>query len=398
MSEQHEPSHVGVLEGVKVIELTMWIAGPSAGGLLADWGADVIKVEPPTGDPQRNILGALGYGDLPVPGFALDNRGKRSIALDLNSEAGLAAMEALHASADVFLTNMRPNSLATIGMAPEQVHERHPGLVVTSITGYGLDGPDAGLPGYDIGAFWARTGIARDFVPRNAAPLGVRGGLGDHFTGLSACAGTLAALIERGRTGQGRIVESSLMRTGAWAIGHQIVVQDQFGRLESAKPREIAPTPLVNCYEAGDGAWFWLIGVEADRHFPGVVAAIDRPELLDDERFGDSKLRRKNSAALIAEFDEAFKSQPMSYWKERFAAHDVWYAPAQTMPEVLEDPQMHAAGAFVQVANREGEPYRSVNGPITFRGNQLTTTKPSPAVGEHTEEVLKVVGIDPGTV
>lgn len=393
MSEQQAPSEIGVLNGIRVVELTMWIAGPSAGGLLADWGADVIKVEPPTGDPQRNILGALGYGDLPVPGFALDNRGKRSVALDLNSDEGRAAMEALLASADVYLTNMRPKSLEAIGLSPQQVHERHPNLVVTTITGYGLDGPDADKPGYDIGAFWARTGIARDLVPRDAAPVGVRGGLGDHYTGLSATAGLLAALLERGRTGKGRIVETSLLRTGLWAIGHQVVVQETFGRLESAKPREKAPTPMVNSYVSGDGHWFWLIGVEADRHFPGVAAAIERPELVDDERFIGAKTRKSNAAELIAIFDEAFRSQPIEHWKARFAEHDVWWAPAQTMPEVLEDPQIHAAGGFVQVSNPHGDPYRSVNSPITFRGNPLQTTKPSPAVGEHTDEVLREIGV-----
>ncbi len=388
-------NEVQVLAGIRVVELTMWIAGPSAGGLLADWGADVIKIEPPSGDPQRNILGAMGYGDLPVPGFALDNRGKRSVALDLATDYGRTAMEKLLEGADVFLTNMRPKSLAGLGLSPEQVHERHPRLIVTTITGYGLDGPDADLPGYDIGAFWARTGIARDLVPRNAAPVGVRGGLGDHYTGLSATAGLLAALVERGRTGKGRIVETSLMRTGLWAIGHQVVIQDTFGRLESAKPRDIAPVPLVNSYETSDGHWFWLIGLEADRHFPTVAAAIEQPGLLTDERFADAKTRKQNSSALIAVLDEAFRSQPLAYWKEMFTRHDVWWAPAQTMAEVLEDPQVHATGGFVQVANPDGEPYRSVNNPINFRGSPLRNTGPSPKVGEHTDEVLREIGLRP---
>ncbi|MDH4145973.1 MAG: CoA transferase [Acidimicrobiia bacterium] len=389
-----EASNVGVLDGVKVVELTMWIAGPSAAGLLCDWGADVIKVEPKGGDPQRNILGALGYGDLPVPGFALDNRGKRSVVLDLNADDDRDAMEQLLASADVYLTNMRPHSLAGIGLAPEQVHERHPHLVVTTITGYGLDGPEAWRPGYDIGAFWARTGIARDLVPRNAAPVGVRGGLGDHFTGMTAAAGTAAALVEKSRTGKGRIVEASLLRTGVWAIGHQVVVQDTFGKLESAKPRDIAPTPLVNPYETADGKWFWLIGVEADRHFPGVAKAIEREDLLSDERFGDAKTRRQNSAALIAEMDEAFRSQPMDHWSAKFDEFDVWWSPANTIAEVLEDPQIQASGAFVEVEADDGSTYRSVNSPVTFRGNPLTRTRHSPAVGEHTTEVLAEIGIE----
>lgn len=388
-----ETSNVGVLEGIRVVELTMWIAGPSAGGLMADWGADVIKVEPPKGDPQRNILGALGYGDLPVPGFALDNRGKRSVVLDLNTEQGQLAMEKLLERADVYLTNMRPRSLEAIGLAPEQVAERFPNLIVTTITGYGLDGPEAWRPGYDIGAFWARTGIARDLAPRDGAPVGVRGGLGDHFTGMTAAAGTMAALVERSRTGAGRIVESSLLRTGVWAIGHQVVAQDTFGRLESTKPREVAPTPLVNSYKAADGKWFWLIGVEADRHFPGVAAAVERPELLQDERFADAKSRRMNSAAFIAVLDEAFASQPLAHWAAAFDVHDVWWSPAQSMAEVLEDPQIAASGAFVQVESANGDTYRSVNSPITFRGSPLTQTRPSPAVGEHTASVLAELGL-----
>ena len=390
----------GVLDGIRVIELAMWVAGPSAGGLMADWGADVIKVEPPTGDPQRNILGALGYGDLPVPGFTLDNRGKRSVALDLTTDEGLAAMEKLLASADVYLTNMRPQSLERMGLAPEQVHERHPTLVVTTITGYGLDGDEAWRPGYDIGAFWARGGIARDLVPRDEAPIPVRGGLGDHFTGMTAAAGTMAALVERSASGTGRIVESSLLRTGVWAIGHQIVTQEQFGRLQSARPREISPTPMVNCYEAGDGKWFWLIALEADRHYPGLVAAIDRPDLATDERFADAKARKDNAEAFVAELDEVFRSRSMEYWAATFDEHDVWWSPANSIAEVLDDPQVHASGGLVQVDGpagpdgSDGEAVRSVNSPITFRDRPLRRTAAAPQVGEHTEQVLAELGID----
>jgi crotonobetainyl-CoA:carnitine CoA-transferase CaiB-like acyl-CoA transferase len=313
--------------------------------------------------------------------------------LDLASDFGREAMEQLLATADVFLTNMRPKSLANLGLAPEQVHERHPDLIVTTITGYGLDGPEAWRPGYDIGAFWARTGIARDLAPRDAPPVPVRGGLGDHTTGMTAVSGTMAALFERTRTGRGRIVEASLMRTGLWAIGHQVVVQSTFGRLESAKPREVSPTPMVSSYKAGDDRWFWLIALEGDRHFPGLVAAIDRPDLADDPRFADAKARKANNSVFVAELDETFATQPLAYWAERFDTFDVWWAPAQSMPEVLEDPQIAAAGGFVEVPNPTGEDFRSVNTPITFRGDPLLRTRPAPAVGEHTDEVLAELGI-----
>lgn len=389
-----DDANAGVLDGVRVVELAMWVAGPSAGGIMADWGADVIKVEGPGGDPQRNILGALGYGDLPVPGFTLDNRGKRSVELDLATEDGRNAMEALLGTADVFLTNMRPQSLERLGLAPEQVHERFPELVVTSVTGYGLDGEEAWRPGYDIGAFWARGGIARDLVPRNEAPIPVRGGLGDHFTGMTAAAGTMAALFERATSGKGRIVESSLLRTGVWAIGHQVVIQEQFGKLQSARPREISPTPMVNSYEAGDGKWFWLIALEADRHYPALIAAIDRPDLATDERFVDAKARKTNAEAFVAELDEVFKSNSMEYWAAKFDEHDVWWSPANSIAEVLEDPQVHASGGFVEVDNPDGDPIRSVNSPITFRDQPMRETGPAPRVGEHTAEVLAELGLD----
>lgn len=393
MSER--TNEVGVLAGIRVVELCMWIAGPSAAGIMADWGADVVKVEAATGDPQRNSFAALGYrDDLPNPGFALDNRGKRSIVLDLNTDEGRDAMEKLLATADVFLTNMRPRALETMGFSPEQVHERHPNLVVTTITGYGLDGDEAWRPGYDIGAFWARTGIARDLVPRDGAPIGVRGGLGDHTTGMTAVSGTMAALLERTRTGTGRIVETSLLRTGVWAIGHNLSIQQTLGRLESAKPRDVVATPLVNPYRAADDRWFWLIGVEAQRHFPGLAKAIDRLDLLEDERFVDAKARKTNSKAFIAELDEAFATQPLSYWSERFDTFDVWWAPANTMAEVLEDPQVIASGAFVDIEGPDGQPMPSVNTPVTFRGTPLLRTPPVPKVGEHTAEILAELGIE----
>lgn len=389
-------SDVEVLNGIRVVEMTVWVAGPSAGGIMSDWGADVIKVEPPTGDPQRNIYQALGYrDDLPNPSFGLDNRGKRSVVLDLTEESGRAAMEKLLETADVFLTNMRPAALEKLGLDADEVTARHPRLVYTTITGYGIGGEESWRPGYDIGAFWARSGLARNMAARDAAPVGLRSGIGDHTTGITALAGTMGALVERGRTGRGRVVEASLLRTGVYVNGWDTSTQLNFGRLESAKPRDNAPIPLVNSYQAGDGRWFWLIGLEADRHFPGLLAAIDRQDLAQDERFADAKSRKANNQAFIAELDEIFAAQPLAHWAERFDSHDVWWAPAQSMAEVVEDPQLHAVGAFVEIENPGGDPIPSVNSPITFRGSPLEVGRPIPRLGEHTAEVLAELGIEP---
>ncbi len=389
-------SEVPVLEGVRVVEMTMWVAGPSAGGIMADWGADVVKVEPPSGDPQRNVFKLTGYPEgLPNPPFALDNRGKRSVTLDLRTEPGRAAMEKLLESADIFLSNMRQAALARLGLDHEQVTSRHPKLIYATISGYGLDGPDKDRPGYDIGAFWARTGIARDLVPRDAEPVPVRSGLGDHVTGISTVSGILAALYERSRTGRGRVVEVSLLRAGMYTIGGDISIQATFGKLESTKPRERSPLPLFNSYVAGDGKWFWLLGVEADRHFPNLVKAMDREDLAADERFHDAKTRRRFCADFIAELDATFATRSLTEWTERFDAHDVWWAPCQSVAEVLEDPQIHAAGGFVEIPPEEdgAEPMTSVASPVTFRGNPLRRTGPVPKLGEHTREVLREAGL-----
>ncbi|HEX9259075.1 MAG TPA: CoA transferase [Acidimicrobiales bacterium] len=378
-----------MLAGYRVVELAAWVAGPAAGGLLADWGADVIKVEPPAGDPQRRIFGAIGIAEQAgVPPFELDNRGKRSVVIDLQTAEGREAMHRLLDDADVFVTNVRPAALERLGLDHEVVRARHPRLVYGLVTGYGLDGPDAHRPGYDVGAFWARSGMAHTFVPPGQLPPGIRSGLGDHVTGTTLVAGLLAGLLHRERTGEGTFVTTSLLRAGVYCLGWDIGVQLRFGKRESTRPRHRSRGPLVNCYQAGDGRGFWLIGLEADRHWPGLVAALGRPDLADDERFIDARARLVNSEALIAVLDDVFGSRPMAEWAERFDAHDVWWAPINSIVDVIADLQARAAGAFVEMAPRDGEsPYEAVASPVDFEGWTLRPG-PVPALGEHTSEVL----------
>ena len=384
-----------LLRGYRVAEIGVWVAGPSAGGILADWGADVVKVEPPAGDPFRGLFRSLGYDpDLPAAPFALDNRGKRSVVLDLRDAEAREALERLLAESDVFLSNLRPDALARLDLDPESLTARHPRIVYASVTGYGLTGPDRDRPGYDVGAFWARTGIARQLVPPDLPPPGIRGGLGDHVTGMTAVAGILAALLERERTNKGRIVEISLHRTGLYCLGWDLGIQLSLGKVAPASPRHRNPTPLVNSYQAGDGAWFFLIGLEADRHWPGVCRAAGLAELIDDERFGNASNRIRNREALIAIFDETFATRPLSDWAERFDAEDVWWSPVLAPADVVDDPQAHAAGAFVDVDDGKGGTFRAVATPIHFHGDPLERTGPVPQLGEHTAEVLAELGYD----
>jgi crotonobetainyl-CoA:carnitine CoA-transferase CaiB-like acyl-CoA transferase len=377
----------GPLAGVRVVELGVWVAGPAAGGIMADWGADVIKVEPAAGDPQRAVFGSVGLdGSMPVPPFEVDNRGKRSVVLDLREFDDYAVLDRLLSTADVLVTNMRPGALERLDLGPDVVCARHPRLVYGAITGYGLDGADRDRAGYDIGAFWARSGLAHTMVPPGEMPVGLRSGMGDHQTGMTLVAGVMAKLVERGRTGRGGLVSTSLLRTGMYSIAWDFGIQLRFGRRESTKPRDRSRAPLINSYRAGDDRVFWLICLEADRHWPQVLAAIERPDLADDPRYADAPARLANSAALIADLDAAFATRPLGEWAARFDEHDVWWAPVQSIVDVIADPQ--AQPGFVDMMPRSGEePYRAVATPVDFDGHMMRAGA-VPRLGEHTDEVL----------
>ncbi len=374
----------GPLDGVKVLELGVWVAAPAATGLMADWGADVIKVEPPTGDPQRSVFGALGVADQAgVPPFEIDNRGKRSTVLDLRTDDGLARMEELLAGADVFVTNLRLGALVRLGLDAATVTARHPRLIYGLLTGYGSSGPEADRAGYDIGAFWARSGLAHTLVAPGDNPPPVRSGQGDHTTALSMCAGVMAALFDRERTGRGGVVETSLLRTGIYTLGWDVGVQLRFGKRTSTKRREHNPSPQMLNYTCSDGRSFWLLGLEADRHWPGLVAAIERPDLGSDPRFTTAVLRSKNCGDLIAILDAHFATQTFGHWTARFDEHDVWWAPLNSIAEAIADEQVVASGAFVEMTPQPGEaPYRAVNSPVDF-GGYSPTYGPVPRLGEH---------------
>jgi crotonobetainyl-CoA:carnitine CoA-transferase CaiB-like acyl-CoA transferase len=374
----------GPLQGVKVIEMGVWVAGPAATGLMADWGADVIKVEPPTGDPQRFVFGALGVADQKgVPPFEIDNRGKRSVVLDLRNDDDLQKMFALLEDADVFVSNVRPAGLARMGLDPESLTKRFPRLVYGQLTGYGATGPDVDKAGYDIGAFWSRTGLAHTTVAPDELPPAIRSGQGDHTTGLSMAAGVLAALFDRERTGKGRVVSTSLLRTGIYTLGWDVGVYLRFGKRQSTKSSRKNPAPQMNCYRCADGRAFWLLGMEADRHFPGLLKAIGREELASVENFKNARARSINAGEFTAVLDEHFATQDYAYWTARFDENDVWWAPLNSIADAVADPQVIASGAIVEMTPQPNEdPYRAVNSPVDFSGYS-PKYGPVPNLGEH---------------
>ena len=282
---------MGPLRGYRVVEIGIWVAGPAAASMLADWGADVIKVEPPAGDPNRYTLRHIGI-DAISPAFALDNRGKRSVVLDLKADEGRAHFDRLLAGADVLVTNLRPAALQRLGLDPASLRTRFPTLVVATLTSFGWHGPDRDRPGYDVNAFWARSGIAARLLPAGQAPPAPRPALGDRVAATALVAGIAAALLDRVRTGQGSVVDVSLLRTGLYCNGSDLSVQLAFGRRARTRPREEHESPLYNCYRTADDRWLWLVALEGERHWPGLSAALGRPELASDARFLDGKARR----------------------------------------------------------------------------------------------------------
>lgn len=372
----------------------VWVAGPAAAGVLADWGATVIKIEPPDGDPMRGMfLSAVG-ADVPInPPFELDNRGKRSIAINLRTEEGKALARQLIESADVFVTNMRYAALERMGFGWEELQRANPKLVYCNISGYGTTGPERDRAAYDIGAFWSRAGIALSLVPPGSDPPQQRGGMGDHATGITAAGAICAALVARGRTGVGQFVSTSLLRTGMYILGWDTSIRLRFGHIDPPYDRHHAPNPLINSYRAGDGRWFWLLGLQGDRHWPDLIRAVEKPELQDDPRFRDIKVRRENNTACVAVLDEIFASRDLATWGDALDAANMWWAPVQTVNEAVQDPQARATGAFVSVPDGESGTEMLAT-PVDFAGTPGGPQSMPPECGQHTEEVLLELGLD----
>ena len=387
---------MGPLAGLRAVELGMWVAAPACATLLADWGADVVKVEQPGGDPNRYTLRHVGQDLDHEPGFETDNRGKRGVVLDLRIPDGAAALEALLARADILVTNLRPGALERLGLHPRAVLERHPRLVIGTLTGYGWQGAERDRAGYDVSAFWARPGIAAMLNPADQPPPGIRPGMGDRAAAVNLLAGMLAALLQRERTGRGGVVDVSLLRSGAYAIASDLALQNHFGKRGRTRPRTEHENPLYNCYRTADGRWFWLVALEGSRHWPGLLAALDRPDLGTDERFASGAARRRHRNELIAVLDAEFAGRDLAEWAARFDAAQVWWAPVQTLAEVVADAQAEAIGTFVrQPGMGDGGPLRTVSTPVTFWDAELSHDRGAPALGEHTAEVLAELGLPP---
>jgi len=384
----------GPLEGVKAVELALWVAGPSAAAILCDWGAEVIKIEPPQGDPFRGLFAsALG---LPVPvnpPFETDNRGKRSVALNLESEEARRIALRLIEQADVFVTNMRPHVLEQFGFTYEELSRRYPRLVYCQVTGYGPDSHERDRAAYDVGAFWARAGVAAALTPAGAELPQQRVGMGDHMTGAAAAGAVCAALLAREKTGKGQRVDVSLLRMGVYMMSSDISLALRLKMHVEPYDRSHAVNPLITCYLSGDNRWFWLLLLQADRHWGDLCRAIEREELMADARFENIEKRRLNAAALVKELDEVFAARSMAEWAEILDRHNVWWAPVNSINDVVDDPVAQAAGAFAEAPGPDGTT-PVVATPADFLSTPQAPQGAAPELGQHTEEVLLELGYD----
>ncbi|WP_269716756.1 CaiB/BaiF CoA transferase family protein [Caulobacter sp. NIBR2454] len=381
-----------MLEGLKVVEFATYIAAPGSAGIMADWGAEVIKVEALDGDPMRRFFDTIGSDQADNPVFDLDNRGKRAIALDIRTEAGREALVRLAKQADIFLTNVRPAALKRARLDHETLRAENPRLIYCSLTGYGLEGADADKPGMDVAAFWSRAGVGSLTAPKGAEPFPIRTGMGDHVCSLATTSAILAAVIERGRTGIGRLVETSLLRAGVYAIGSDMAIQLKIGRIASTRPREQAVQPLANFFRTAEGRWICLLPRQGSTDWPRIAAAAGRADLVEDPRFADARARRENGAALVQALDQAFAALPYTDVAKALDDADLTWSPYQTPGELVDDPQAHAAGCFVQTPDGSGGSFTAPGGPARFPGADDGPRGPAPRLGEHTREVLSELG------
>jgi crotonobetainyl-CoA:carnitine CoA-transferase CaiB-like acyl-CoA transferase len=367
-----------LLAGVRVVELGHYLAAPAATAVMADWGADVLKIEGLRGDAQRRVLDSLGVPSGSSLGFDLANRGKHCVTLDLDKPGDVERIFELLKDADVFVTNFRVPVLERIGVDCDRVMRQHPHLVYALLTGYG-DGRNRDRPSFDLGAFWATSGLAYQLTPHGAPPIIARGGIGDHVVALSLVSGILAAVVHQRATGQGALVETSLLRTGAYCLGWDLALQEYFGKVAPGEIRETNQSPLYNCYQTSDGGWLFVtiidVGAQSGRFF----TAIGREDLASDPRFNDPKRIRRNARELIEILDSVFARRPLVEWAELLDADGVYWAPLRSPADLLSDEDFAASGGFVEVERAGGgAKQRLVSSPITFNRSPLRVVRPGP--------------------
>ncbi|HVN38404.1 MAG TPA: CoA transferase [Myxococcota bacterium] len=384
------------LDGIRVVELASFVAAPAAGALLADLGAEVVKVEVPWGEIYRHSLPRYaGYAsDFPLaPHFQMDNRGKRSVALDLALPEAVDALQRLVLRADVLLTNMLPERLARLGLDPAALHARRPDLIVARLSGFGPSGSEANTPAFDYSAYWSRTGFMDLLHEPGAAPAFQRPGMGDHSASLALVVGVLSALRQRERGEPGQVIDVSLQHIGFYVLGNDTAMTLVTGQTPPRHDRTSPRNPLWNHYPTRDGRWLFLVMIESDRYWDELLRALGRADLGRDARFANAVERYRHSAELVKILDEIFGARSLAEWTEILSRHRLIWAPVMTLAEAVEDEPAKAYGSFPHVDHSQHGAFRTVAPPLRMSGHEMDGSALAPALAADTEAVLREAGI-----
>jgi len=381
-----------IFAGLKVVDLASFLAGPGAATVLSDFGADVIKVEPPgIGDPHR-----MTYKIPPLPSakenyaWHLSNRNKRGLALDLKAPHSGEILERLVKWADVLVVNFPHPVRKKLKLTYEDVGHWNPRLIYADITGYGDEGPDADLPGFDITAYWSRSGLLDMTRDAGAPPTLPVPASGDHATAMGLYSAIVTGLYRRERTGEGCSVTTSLIAEGIWASAVAVQAALCDAKFYPLHDRKNPPNAIFNVYQTSDDRWFLIVMQPKD--WPALVAAVGQPELTSDSRFADDAARAKNSGQLAAILDKIFTAEPLAHWHDVFEHARITYGIVRTAAEVTTDPQALANDIIVPIEGGSEHLTRTVSNPIKIHGVSKVPARRAPELGEHNDQILKELG------
>jgi len=380
-----------IFAGLKVVDLASFIAGPSAAVILSDFGADVIKLEPPAGDLWRR---ANQMPPQPVSKDAypwhLANRNKRGMALDLKSPAARPVVERLVRWADVFILNTPHPARRRLKLEYDDLAHLNPRLIYADLTGFGEKGPDADLPGFDITSYWARSGLLSMTRDAGAPPTWPVAGSGDNATAVGIYSAIVTALYRRERTGKGCYVTTSLLAQGVWAASVSIQAALSEAKFFGLHDRKHPANAAMNVYRTADDIWFVLI-VTSDK-LAAVAEAIGRADLITDPRFSEPAKLMANMPQLSAILDQVFGAQPMAHWYQVFNGVHVTFGAVRGPEEVINDPQLRANDIVVPLEGAGGKLTSTISSPIQVHGVEKVPARRAPELGEHNEQVLKELG------
>lgn len=381
------------LDGIRVIEFANFAAAPSATAIMADLGAEVIKVEAIGGDPIRGLMKQAKTPDgehNPDHPFQFINRGKKGIELNLDSKSGADIARQLVSKCDVVVMNLLKERRQRFGLDTNDLLSIKPDLVIGLLSGYGEVGEEINRPGYDVTAFFSRSGVFGGGTTPGSPPPHARPGSGDHTTSLALFGAVMAGLRSRDLTGQGQVVESSLLRTATWTISLDLVTSLVDGKPAYDRPREKGLSAMLEAFQASDGRWLQFAMPDTGDAWQRFCAALDREDLLSREEFSTGRLRYQNMTELLATLDESIGSKPVDHWIPRLDEHKCIWAPINDSASAVKDPQVRATGAFETITHPVTGDFETVAAPFRMHDSPEVGVKgPAPEKGQHTTEVLQ---------